>query len=1057
MPAGRTWIAVFLLLQSIPGPPSARAAEANEAIDFDREIRPILSDFCYACHGPDDASREADLRLDQPEGLFRQRDGITVVSKGNPNGSELSRRIRSTDPGEKMPPPEFTRQLSMAQVDLLQQWIEQGAPWQPHWSFVTPVRPPLPQVEDVAWIRNPIDAFVLASLESEGLVPAPRASRTALIRRITLDLTGLPPTPEEVDAFLNDEAPGAYERLVDRLLASPAYGERMAVDWLDGARYADTSGYQNDGPRFMWRWRDWVIDAFNRNHPFDQFTIEQIAGDLLPNATVAQRIATGFQRNHRGNAEGGIIPEEYAVEYVVDRVETTSTVWLGLTLGCARCHDHKYDPVRQKEFYQLYAFFNSVPEFGRAIKEGNSPPYIAAPTDEQREQLDSITQQLAEARERRSALASELANAEVAWQQQFHSSTPIVWSPNDGLVARYCAEPDSANNDQYSNAADVAAAFVGGPAEYCSDGAAGSAIRLDGERHVELGDVGTFGYFDKFTLSAWIRTDAPNGTILSRMTDAAEGDGYSLVLSNGRLQLNLVKRWLDDAIRVETAEPIPQSRWIHVAATYDGSRRAAGIQLVVNGQVQPMRVLLDLINQSFATAEPLRVGAGHGPKGRLRGDVDEVHIYRRVLSADELLMLGTVEPLSEVLAMPADQRTAAQKKKLSAYFLEHHAPEHLRAAEHAVRDLERRRTELIESFPTVMVMEDISPPRPTFVLARGQYDRPTESVERDVPACLPPFGPDRPRNRLGLAQWLVAPEQPLTARVIVNRYWQLLFGVGLVKTSEDFGLQGERPSHPELLDWLAVEFQHTGWDLKQLLRLIVTSSTYQQSSYATDEIWQRDPENRLLARGPRFRMNAEMLRDQMLAAAGLLDRRLGGPSVKPYQPDGLWREIATDTDYHQSHGADLYRRSLYTYWKRTVSPPTMAALDAPSRETCIVRRARTNTPLQALALMNETGHLEAARHLAARAFHEADVTAAARVAYMFRLLTARSPSDRELAVLLDLRHAFADRYRADPQSAVELLAIGETPAAASVDPTELATDTVLASLILNLDEVVTKE
>ncbi len=1029
----------LLLLAAALLPAAVRAAEPTPSVEFNRDIRPLLSDNCFFCHGPDQGKRKANLRLDDEESARR------VLAAGDPAGSELYRRITAEDEAKRMPPAKSGRRLTPQQTDLVRRWIEQGAKWQKHWAFLPPRRPPTPAVKDTRWPRNGIDNFVLARLEQEGLKPSPEADRLTLLRRVTLDLTGLPPTPEEADAFLADQSPDAYERVVDRLLASPRYGERMAIRWLEAARYADTNGYQSDGERFMWRWRDWVIDAFNSNMPFDRFTVEQLAGDLLPNATLEQKIATGFNRNHRGNGEGGVIAEEYAVEYVADRVETTATVWLGLTVGCARCHDHKFDPVKQKEFYQLFAFFNNVPENGKAIKYGNSPPYAKAPTPRQQEELHQLEDRLKAAEQRFAGLATELDAAQRRWEGSLDGNAD--WATDDGLVAHL--ELDDGGK------------FVDGDAAF-AEGRRGRAAVFDGRRYLDGGDVADFGFYDKFSLAAWVKSRPQDGgTVLSRTADEPKGEGYAVALRDGKVQVNLVKRWLDDALRVETEERLDEG-WHHVLVTYDGSRVAAGVKVYVDGRPAKLTVLLDELNQSFETKEPFRVGAGGGPAARFRGLIDEVRVYDRILTPDEAEALATPDSLTAIAAVPAERRSSGQAKKLRACFLERHAPDAVRQAWRDVISLRRERDRLLESFPTTMVMEEMPTPRDTFVLQRGAYDRRGEKVGPGTPAVLSPWPDALKKDRLGLARWLVVPDNPLTARVAVNRMWQTFFGVGLVKTVDDFGSQGEPPSHPELLDWLATEFmasggrESPGWDVKRLQRLIVTSATYRQSSRLTKELLQRDPDNRLLARGPRLRLPAEMVRDQALAASGLLVERLGGPSVRPYQPAGLIRELTGGDDYKQDHGPDLYRRGLYTFWKRTVAPPMMTTFDAALRETCVVRQTRTNTPLQALTLLNDVTFVEAARVLAQRVMREA-ATPEERLTRAFRLLTGRPPRPAELKVLADGLRRHREDFAKDLDAARKLVGVGESPPDPALDVTELAAYTAVASLILNLDETITRE
>jgi hypothetical protein len=1121
----RVLLALFACLS-----PSAAAAAPPACVEFNRDVRPILADTCFPCHGPDAARRKADLRLDVEAEALKDRGGRHAVVPGAPGRSELFRRVTATG-RERMPPARTGRTLMPGQIGVLRRWIAEGARWQRHWSWIPPTRPPLPAVRERSWVRNPIDTFVLARLEREGLTPSPEADRTTLIRRVTLDLTGLPPTPAEVDAFLADSSRGAYARVVDRLLRSPRHGERMAFPWLEAARYADTNGYQSDGERSMWRWRDWVIDAFNSNMPFDRFAVEQLAGDLLPQPTLEERIATGFNRNHRGNAEGGIIPEEYAVEYVVDRVDTTATVFLGLTMGCARCHDHKFDPIRQREYYRVFAFFNNVPERGKAVKYGNSPPMILAPTPAQREQLRLLGRELAAAAARCRQLEPELAQAQATWEasllrpagsetrvarpesskgvpvgaacragpgerpfrqkpgpfrQKGPTGTPFEdsgratqgaalatreptgthgaapgWTVTGGLAAHYPLDGDA--RDRTGRHPD--GRFRDGAPAYVA-GRTGRAAVFDGRRSLEAADVGEFGYLDKFTLSAWIQPRTARGVIVSRTADVEQGEGYSAALERGKVQVNLVKRWLDDAIRVETDECLSPGRWYHIAVTYDGSRVARGIRVYVNGRPAALRVNLDDLNQDFKSREPFRVGAGGGPANRFDGVIGDVRIYTRVLSAQEAGIVATPESVADIVRLPADRRTPGQAAKVRACFLEQFAPPAVRRAHRRLVDLARRRERFIEGLPTTMVMEEMARPRDTFVLLRGQYDRPGERVTPGIPASLGALPRGGPVSRLAFARWLVDRANPLTARVAVNRYWQIYFGTGLVKTAEDFGTQGEWPSHPELLDWLAAEFMSPsprggegpgvrGWNVKALQRLIVTSATYRQSSRLTPTLRQRDPENRLLARGPRFRLSAEMIRDQALAASGLLAERLGGPSVKPYQPARLWDELA-DTAYVQSHGPDLYCRSLYTFWKRTVAPPSLLTFDAAGRETCVVRPTRTNTPLQALNLLNDVTYVEAARVLAERVMREAR-TPEERLTVAFRLAAARRPRAVELKVLVEGFRTHLAEYRRHPEAARRLVRAGEFRQPEDLDRTELAAYTAVASLILNLDETLTKE
>ena len=891
-------------------------------VEFNREIRPVLSDPCFACHGPDAGNRKSKLRLDQESGakmdLGKGRFGIVP---GSPERSEVFKRITSANQALRMPPAYLGHEkLGDREIKLIREWIEQGAPYQQHWSLIPPRRPDLQQSG-----VHPIDQIVRARLEREGLRPAPPADRLTLLRRVTLDLTGLPPTPQEGDAFASDKSPEAYAKVVDRLLASPRYAERMSIRWLEAARYSDTNGYQTDGPRDMWRWRDWVIDAYNHNMPFDQFTVEQIAGDLLPNATLSQRIATGFHRNHRTSAEGGIVDEEFRLEYVSDRTETTSMVWLGSTVGCARCHDHKYDPFTQKDYYSLSAFFNNVPEKGFVYNFGNEEPYIKAPLPEQEKKLAELDSRVAAAKKAVDSLEPVLHKEQAKWERKLIRGKPLEWSITSGQIFNETVSGET---------------------------------HFDGARVIEGGkDSPKIDYQDPFTFSAWIKPQG-DGAILSRGEDYFEGHGHYLYVLGGKIRLHHVFRWTDLGMRVESGEPVKMNEWQHVAVTYDGSMKASHVKIYVNGVLQPLKILFDQGIWPLDIKGPWRVGAGGGKF--FNGDLRDVRVYKRELSGAEVATLPLEGPLNAVAAKPEASRTNAEKDKLRYCYVEGRAPAKILKARSDWETAKVERDKYYATIPTVMVMAERPQPRETHVLRRGAYDNPGDVVTAHTPAALPPMPDDLPRNRLGLARWLVDRNNPLTARVTVNRFWQMLFGVGLVKTVEDFGSQGEWPIYPDLLDWLAVEFMDSGWDVKHILKEIVMSQTYQQSSRVTQESVQRDPENRLLARGPRIRLSPEMIRDQALAVSGLLVEKVGGPSVKPYQPPGLWQELQGGKGYEQDHGDNLYRRSLYTYWKRTVAPPMMINFDAASRETCVVRETRTNTPLQALNLMNDVIYLEAA-------------------------------------------------------------------------------------------------
>ena len=1038
------------------------------AIDFDRDVRPILAQNCFACHGPDAAARRAELRLDVESGVR------SVVTPGAPDESELLRRIRHPDPGKRMPPPDSESGLGQtsgglvaSEIELLARWIDEGLAWSEHWAFAAPERPSLPEpihpgsidagsVGDLA--IAPIDRFVRARLGALELEPSEQADRATLLRRVSFDLTGLPPTLEELDAFLSDASEDAFETVVDRLLASERYGEHMAVDWLDGARYADTNGYQNDFARGMWPWRDWVVRAFNDNMPYDRFVVEQVAGDLLPAASLDQRVATGFGRNHRSVTEAGAIDEEWRVENVVDRVETTATVFLGLTLGCARCHDHKFDPVSQEEFYAFYAFFNNVDEQGVHTEvRGNVPPLVEVPTPADLERLQGFERELAAARAEYTRLESEYSPAQSAWEAELLSQpAPEV---SDGLALRYGGLGASAEGAEH------------GTLRFCGPPAA-----TDDERSgVDLGQAVQLDRGDSFSFAFWARPEAQDsqGAFLSKMDDRAAYRGFDTILFPDRtVAVHLIHEWPTRAVKVVTRQTLPTDRWSHVVVTYDGSSTAAGVSVWLNGRRASLRVESDTLDGTIETSEPLRLGR-RSTAEFYRGSLSDVRIYGRRLSAeggDQSEIYALLRERARSLAARAAESDERADSRASRELLELYRAAFVPALAEAafvVERLERERREHEEQFPTCMVLAERSEVRPTYVLRRGRYDAPDESrrVQPDVPAFLPPLAPGQDRNRLGLARWLVDPRNPLVARVAVNRLWQRFFGVGLVETAENFGIQGARPSHPELLDWLATELVDQGWDLKAMQRQIVLSATYRQSSRVDQDSLARDARNRWLARGPRHRLSAEVLRDNALAVSGLLVERLGGAPVRPYQPEGLWTELAGGAGqgpYVVAEDDGLYRRSLYIHRKRTVPHPTLSTFDAPSFELCQVRRSRTNTPLQSFALLNDVTYVEAARAFAERMLREAGPSAVERIARGFRLAVARLPTPQEERILLDGLKRYSETYAADPEAARAFVTHGRSAKAwASADVarerlSELAAYTAIASVILNLDETISK-
>jgi hypothetical protein len=991
------------------------------------------------------------LRLDRRDEALAVRDARRAIVPGDPEASELYFRVSAEDPELRMPPPDSGLMLLPREIELLGRWIEQGAEYQPHWAFLPPQSPPLPAVGRGAspWHRNPIDVFIMAELEQRGLQPSPEESREVLLRRVSLDLTGLPPTPGELDAYHSDRDPGAYERAVDRLLASPRYGERMALDWLDAARYADTNGYYTDLERHAWPWRDWVIRALNGNMPFDRFTIEQLAGDLLAGATDDQKVATGFNRNHMVTNESGSIDEECRTGYVVDRVDTTATVWLGLTAGCARCHDHKYDPITQKEYYGLFAFFNNVPEKGLVKDPVNPTPVLSLPTTAQDERLADLAGRRARDEGRLKALEPVLNEAMEAWEQRAIAALPAA---PQGAVAAFELNHDGQNRGTVPSAANTVGSLSFGP------GVLGPAVVFDGTQYVEFEGDPALDANRPFSLALWIRPGgSPSGCVVSKMDGTAIARGFEVIWYKAQPRINLVSEWGRSAIEVVARRAFPGGEWHHLAVTYDGSGKAAGVTVSIDGERQSVIVRRDDLTGPIASNEPWRIAWKATGVG-FEGSLDELRLFDRVLRDDEIEAMACREMLQGAIETPRAERTTQQKERLRTYYVAHEGSEELRRLTAEVAELRGLQDEVRKEIISTPVMQEMEPPRPTRVLARGQYDQPGSEVSAGVPAALGALDPAGPRNRLGFARWLVAAENPLTARVAVNRSWQLVFGAGLVRTVNDFGLQGELPSHPQLLDWLAVEFMRSGWDVKALVRLMVTSATYRQASRFTPELLARDPENRLLTRGGRHRLPAELIRDQALALGGLLVEHPGGPSVKPYQPPGLWEAVSYNGDqtYQQDHGSALYRRSLYTFWKRQSPPPAMLTFDSPTREICTARRPRTNTPLQALVLLNDVTYVEAARGLAALMVREGGGDPTSRVRFGFRRATGRWPAADETATLERLYHRQLAAYRDRPRAVQALLRQGELPTEPGLEPCELAAWTITASVLLNLDETITR-
>ena len=1163
-------------------------SHADSKVEFNRDVRPIIADKCFACHGPDEAAREEDLRLDLKEGLFGKAGfGQAIVSPGDPEESEIYYRISNPDPDERMPPEDFHLKLSDDEIETIKRWIEQGAPWEGHWAFIPPTKPPVPAVSDTSWVKNEIDHFILDRLDATGLKPSRYARKEILIRRVSLDLTGLPPTLEEVDDFLADRSDDAYERVVDRLLASPHYGERMSFVWLDAARYSDTNGYQRDTKRTMWIWRDWVINAFNDNMPFDQFTIEQLAGDLIPGATLSQKIATGFNRNHRINGEGGIIPEEYAVEYVVDRVATTSTTWMGLTMGCARCHDHKFDPISQREFYEMYAFFNQVPEEGKGAERGNDKPFIQVPTPEDIEKREQLVASIQDLKNELFAPDERLDRMQSAWEEQLTDTfsvlnwrvvDPIDATAQNGTTLEILEDhsilatgpnPDSETHTITFEATEAIRALK---LEFLLDerlpesgpgrGPIGNVVLTDFEVYrapaaskdapERLTVAEAFADFSRMDSeyrvinaidddeeSGWStgshikREDRTAVFVLDVATPIAAGDRVTVTLdfnsqhamhNAGRFKLSCssyggIAQWVQPALgpwhhvgpmtgdaggKELLDTPLPPEEGYDREREYaDGTLRWQERPDFVDGAVNTFKstdvnvhYLHRTIHVSVPTSLTLSLGSDDAIKVWIDGEVRLSRNEGRSAKPDQeilplYLQAGDHEILMKIvnfgsnsgfyfeareddgqsflsllsqLAVPMADRTDADKRQLLSLF-RMQVPQWLEKSRQ-IPLIEKQVEEHEESIVTTMIMEDMETPRDTYLLVRGAYDNPdtSEKLFPSVQAILGEMDDQIPRNRLGFAQWLMDARHPLTARVRVNHYWQMYFGQGIVKTSEDFGTQGSRPTHPDLLDWLAVEFIESGWDVKAMQKKIVMSATYRQSSKVTEELLAKDPENLLLARAPRFRLPAETIRDQALKISGLLNLKIGGPSVKPYQPDKMWSSLTfqnmdenSTNFYTPDTGDKLYRRGLYTFWKRTIAPPRMQIFDASDRERCSMRTEITNTPMQAMVLLNDPTYIEASRHLARRMIREGGKRRADRIRYGYRLALACEPGPERQQILGEGLKDYKAHFKKHREDAQALIAIGDSDADQGIRDTVLAAYTMLASVILNLDEVITRE
>ena len=1036
----------------------AEAGQKSSSVEYNRDVRPILSENCFSCHGPDSAARKAGLRLDHFETATNKLDsGAVPIVPGQPEKSEVVRRIFATD-DDQMPPEKIHKTLRPEQKELLKKWIATGAKYEPHWSFIPPAKAALPKVKNRKWVKNPVDNFILARLESENLTPNQEADKRTLIRRVSLDLTGLPPTPAEVEAFVADKSPAAYEKLVDRLLASPQWGEHRARYWLDVARYGDTHGIHFDNYREMWTYREWVINAFNKNMPFDEFTTENLAGDLLPNATRDQKIGSGFNRCNVTSNEGGSIDDEVLVNYTRDRTETTGQTWLGLTVGCAVCHDHKYDPLTQKDFYSLSAFFNNTTQkaLDGNVKDTAPTIFIPAAKDEVRwlqssNELSGVGDQIAK---RKMAARVDFTN----WlaHPDFAKFTNL---PAQAELVFHAPLDESSGENINAEICGTRVIFAAGANTNRHEGiVAAKAYTITGKGAPSFADVGDFERKDAFSYCAWVRVNVneKSGAIFARMQDKdSHYRGWDFWMEFGRPTFHFIHEWPDNLIKVSVKNQIPQDRWSFVTVTYDGSSKAKGVKIFVNGELQELEIKNDSLTASTHTDAPFKIGQRDTSAEIDGAGLQDVRIFRRELKRPEIVDLMELPRFHWLASLPAAKRNQAQNNEAYDIWLPR--------LDQPFAEMVKRRDDLkdeqakIRTRGTVAyVMNERTNAPAAYVLFRGAYDQRRDKVAANTPGFLPPLPADAPHNRLGFAQWLLRPENPLAARVTVNRYWQELFGTGIVKTAGDFGVAGEPPSNQELLDWLAVDFRENNWDVKRIFKLLVMSATYRQSAATTLEKIERDPENRLLARGPRFRMDAEMVRDYALAASGLLVEKIGGPSVRPYQPPGIWDKVGmpqgNTREYVQDHGDNLYRRSVYTFWKRQAAPASLEIFNAPSREVCTVRRERTDTPLQALVTLNDPQFVEAARILAQKSLENKSDA----LDFMAERLLARPLSAREKQIVKASAQDLLAHYRSEPEAAEQLLAVGETKPDGKVDAPTLAAYTMVANELLNLDEVLNK-
>lgn len=1054
----------YLAAAAVAGsPPKAAPAsvKVSKPVDFQKDVRPILADACYHCHGPDKNTRMVNLRLDTRDGAFEKRKSGSPVVPGNPRASLVYQRITHEKTALRMPPASSHKTLTDEQKEIIERWIRQGAAWKEHWAFSAPHRPVLPVVRQARWVRNPIDRFILAKLEAAGLKPAPEADRRTLARRAALDLTGLPPSEVLVEKFVNDKSPRAYEDYVEQLLASPRWGEHRARYWLDAARYGDTHGIHVDNYREMWPYRDWVISAFNRNLSFDQFTREQLAGDLLPNPAPEQLIATGFHRCNVTTNEAGVILEEIDAIYAKDRADTTGAVWMGLTVGCATCHDHKFDPVTQKDFYSLTAFFRNTQQHTMDDNIPDTPPTLVVPREEDRPRWERLRR---EESETRAQMAAAKARSQARFEQWLAGGeyrrieAPILRRPEMLRLDLRAAPATLVEGER------LPLTMGEGVALGDASTAERKALHFARQAFVELGPLYRVEPDKSFSVTAWFYFPRHEDSfvVASQADSTDKGRGWTLQIVARVPSFRMVGDGGQGiSIAAGHLEQLQPGTWNHLAVTYDGSREQAGLSLYLNGHTVTTQGAGDQnisLRGCFNSRTPVRL-AKDGTRGLGEGAIADFRVFDRVITAEEAQLVAQWPRLDSARRKDVASLAPAELEALQLYYVSTRDEEYMRLAA-KLPEFKAERREIRQRGAVTHIMQERSDSRPyAYVLFRGMYDQKRQKVEPDTPSALPSMKSGLPRNRLGLAEWLLDPANPLTARVTVNRFWQEVFGTGLVKTSEDFGSQGQPPSHPELLDWLAVDFRESGWDIKRFFRQMVLSASYRQAAQATPEKLQKDPDNRLLSRGPRFRMDGEMVRDLALASSGLLSPQIGGPSVKPYQPDGVWEAVAmvgSNTRFYKPDSGDkLYRRSMYTFWKRSAPPASMDIFNAPTRETCTVRRERTNTPLQALVTLNDPQFVEAARALAERAY-KASQDFDSRIDYVTLQVLSRQLEPRERQIVRQSFEQLASYYKDEPRDAGRLLATGASPYDETLDTAQFAALTMVTSQILNLDEALNK-